>query len=289
MDVQSNNTLADLILDASAEAIMVTDQYNRIVRINPAFTAITGYEADEALGQNPNILSSGRQSRDFYEALWFALQHRGYWQGEIWNKRKSGDIYAEWVSINVLKDHAGNVTHHVAFFSDITLQKEGHMRMQRLAHYDALTGLGNRLLMREQLNRAINSAKKGSHRVAVLFLDLNRFKPVNDHYGHHTGDELLIAVAERIKQVLRDDDTTFRLGGDEFIVMVPKVGNASGVQLISRRLTKALSEPFVIAGHTLDIGVSIGVSIFPEDGTSVDSLLHLADEEMYKMKATGRG
>ena len=288
MDFQLNHSLADLILDASAEAIMVTDHTNQIVRINPAFTAITGFSASEALGQRPSILSSGRQSREFYDALWFALKHRGYWQGEIWNKRKSGEIYAEWVSINVLRDQAGNVTHHVAFFSDITLQKEGEMRMQRLAHYDGLTGLGNRLLMRERLTRAMTSAQKGNHRVGVLFLDLDRFKRVNDQHGHHIGDALLIAVAERIKQVLGDDDTTFRLGGDEFIVMLPKIGNPSGAQLVAKRLTKALSKPFPIAESILEIGVSIGVSVFPEDGTSLDRLLDGADKQMYKTKSAGR-
>ncbi|MDR3496151.1 MAG: sensor domain-containing diguanylate cyclase [Ancalomicrobiaceae bacterium] len=284
-----DTTLSDRIIDASAEAIVVTDSQNRIVRINPAFTSITGYTAEEVVGRPPSALSSGKHSRSFYNDLWFALKTRGYWQGEIWNKKKNGETFVEWVSINLLYDGDGNVTHHVAFFSDITLQKEGHARMQRLAHYDALTGLGNRLLMRDRLSQAMAAAKLAGRYVAVLFIDLDRFKTVNDEFGHGVGDALLISVAARMKAILGFDDTIFRQGGDEFIVILPNIEHIDGVKFLARRLVHEISRPFQLTDLGVEVGASIGISIYPIDATSIDALLEMADLQMYQAKRTGRG
>lgn len=289
MTGKENLCLADRIIDASAEAIMVTDDRNLIVRINPAFTRITGYTAEEAIGKSPSLLSSGKQSARFYEDMWFALKHRGYWQGEIWNKRKSGEIYAEWVSINILRDESNRITNHVAFFSDITLQKESHAQMRRLAHFDSLTGLGNRLLMRDRLSQAMSAAKKANRRVAVLFIDLDRFKQVNDQYGHHVGDSLLIAVADRMKLVLRAEDTIFRQGGDEFVAILTNIANARGIAFAARRLVRELSRPYALSNQVVEIGASVGISIYPDDGITIERLLETADAAMYQAKAGGRG
>lgn len=283
------SNLSDRIIDASAEAIMVTDSDNRIVKVNPAFTRITGFKAEEAIGSPPTLLSSGKHPKSFYEDLWFALNNRGFWQGEIWNKRKSGEVYPEWVSINVLRDERGQVSHHVAFFSDITLQKEGHAQMQRLAHYDVLTGLGNRLLMRDRLTQAVAFAKQADCHVAVLFIDLDRFKQVNDRLGHNVGDALLIAVSDRMRNVTRADDTVFRQGGDEFIVVLPNIEHLNKIPFIAKRLVSEVSKPYMLSDNAVEVGASIGISIYPLDSVTVDGLLEKADAAMYQAKKSGRG
>ncbi|MDR3462409.1 MAG: sensor domain-containing diguanylate cyclase [Beijerinckiaceae bacterium] len=281
--------LADRIIDGSAEAIMVTDRDNRIVRVNPAFTAITGYTVDEAIGQPPKLLSSGKHPLSFYHDMWFALRERGSWQGEIWNKRKSGEIYPEWVSINLLYDEQGAVTHHVAFFSDISLQKEGHAKIQRMAHYDSLTGLGNRLLMRDRLNQAIATARRSKHHVAVLFIDFDGFKQVNDRFGHKVGDRLLVMAASRMADVVRLDDMLFRQGGDEFVVILSEIKHPDSVALVANRLIREISKPYKLLDHQAEIGASIGIAMYPEDGLEIEPLLDAADTAMYKAKKTGRG
>lgn len=268
---------------------MVTDNRNRIVKVNSAFTKITGFAAEEAIGSAPTLLSSGKHSKSFYEDLWFALNNRGFWQGEIWNKRKSGEVYPEWVSINVLRDESGQVSHHVAFFSDITLQKEGHAQMQRLAHYDVLTGLGNRLLMRDRLMQAVVSAKQTASHVAVLFIDLDRFKQVNDQLGHSAGDALLIAVSGRMRNVTRADDTVFRQGGDEFVIVLPNIEHLNKIPFIAKRLVSEVSKPYMLSGNMVEVGASIGISIYPLDSTTIDGLLEKADTAMYRAKKSGRG
>jgi diguanylate cyclase (GGDEF)-like protein/PAS domain S-box-containing protein len=281
--------LSDRIIDGCAEAIVVTDGHNHIVRVNPAFTAITGYTMEEAIGQPPKLLSSGKHTASFYHDMWFALKERGSWQGEIWNKRKSGDIYPEWVSINLLYDEHGEITHHVAFFSDISLQKEGHAQMQRLAHYDSLTGLGNRLLMRDRLTQAITTAKRLKHYVAVLFIDLDGFKQVNDCFGHKAGDRLLVMAANRMADVVRLDDMLFRQGGDEFVVILSDIKHPGSVALVANRLIREISKPYKLLEHQAKIGASIGIAMYPVDGVEIEILLDSADAAMYTAKKTGRG
>lgn len=284
-----DDSLSDRILDACAQAVMVTDATNYIVRVNPAFTRITGYTSTEAVGSRPTLLSSGRHDAAFYADLWFALRERDFWQGEIWNRRKSGEVYPEWATIHALRDTHGVLTHHVAFFEDITLRKDGEVRLRRQAHYDALTGLGNRLLLRERLASALVEARTRGVCVGVLFIDLDGFKAVNDCYGHATGDALLVAVAERIRLELRVAETTFRQGGDEFVALLPDLPGAEGATLVARRLVRAIARPVVLDGHAIRVGASVGYAVAPDDGLSVETLLAAADCAMYAAKRNGRG
>ncbi|NJD05058.1 MAG: diguanylate cyclase, partial [Methylococcaceae bacterium] len=280
--------LSSSVFEFSQDAIMITDADNHIVSVNQAFCRITGYSHEEALGRNPKLLSSGRHDRDYYAGLWASLHQSGHWQGEIWNRRKSGEIYAEWLSISVVKDRHGKVTHHIAIFSDISIYKEATRHIEFLAHYDPLTGLPNRSLFMDRLEQSLKSAARQRGRAAVLFLDLDRFKNVNDSLGHAVGDSLLIQVAKRISSCLRDTDTVARLSGDEFAIVMTGLEAATDAGHVARKALAVMEQSFQVEGHELSVTTSIGISLFPEDGRDGETLLKNADAAMYSAKQNGR-
>lgn len=280
--------LSAVVYRNTHEGIIITDAEGRIVAANPAFTEITGFKEVEVLGKNPRILASGRQNRNFYQALWTSVLESGGWQGELWNRRKNGELYPEWLTISSVRDEGGQVVNYVGVFSDISQIKNSQAQLEHLAHHDPLTGLPNRLLLCARIDHAIDRALRRNEHVAVLFLDLDRFKLINDSLGHNVGDAILREVAGRLLKLVRRDDTVARLGGDEFTVVMESLSDASDAGILADKLIHALIDPFRCEEHDLFIGVSIGISVFPQDGGTVDKLLSNADSAMYRAKEEGR-
>lgn len=280
--------LAASVYEAAAEAIVVTDANNRIISINPAFTEMTGYTAEEAIGQTPKMLSSGRNDPAIYQDMWRCLHERGQWKGEIWNRRKNGEIYAEWLSINTLLDSQGQVFRHVAMFSDITGRKNAEELIWKQASYDVLTGLPNRRLLFDRLTQEMNRSKRAGQRMALFFIDLDHFKEVNDTLGHDCGDLLLIEAAHRISSCVRASDTVARLGGDEFAVVLPNLDDASRAEQVADAIIRTLANPFALNGQDAYVTGSIGISLYPDDGQDIESLMKYADQAMYVSKNNGR-
>ncbi len=276
------------VFETTTEGIMVTDEENHIKTINPAFTRITGYGLEEVQGRSPSILSSGRHDRRFYDAMWESVLQKGYWTGEIWNRRKDGSVYPEWLSISTIRDDNGIVKEHVAVFSDITKYKEDEEQILYQANYDALTGLPNRSLLSDRLSQAIVAAQRESWMLAVLFVDLNHFKVVNDTFGHVVGDEVLQMVAGRIRSCLRESDTVARFGGDEFIILLQDVTEMDSVAHIATHIINSITRVITLYGREIYIGASIGITVYPDDAENVDSLLRNADMAMYQAKERGR-
>ena len=278
----------------SQAAIMVTDAEQRILRINPAFTKLTGYSAAEAIGQRPTLLSSGRQDALFYQEMWRSLKESGHWQGEIWNRRKCGEIYPEWLTISAVNNDRGCLTHYVSTFSDISNLKIAETEIHHLAFYDPLTTLPNRRLLLDRLEKARATGKRSGQIGAMLIIDLDNFKTLNDTLGHDTGDRLLIEVACRLKDCIREGDTAARQGGDEFVVMLEALGgdmaSASVVaETVAEKIRAALSEPYILMGdHERFHSASIGVSLFCGHDKSTEVLLKQADIALYKAKDAGR-
>lgn len=281
--------LAQRVIEASLDGIIITDKNGIIESVNPKFTQVTGYSEVEAIGQSTKLLSSGRHSEDFYQHLWSELQGNGYWQGEIWNRRKNGEVYPEWLTITGIYDDEGEIAQFAAIFSDITDRKKDEERIRRLAFFDDLTGVANRRLFQDRLEQAISNAQRHQHRLAVLFLDLDMFKRINDSLGHVVGDEVLKVVAGRLAHTVREGDSVARLGGDEFTVMVPEIESMEGLTILAQRINESISEPISIGSHELYISTSIGISIYPDDGLSSEDLIKNADAAMYRVKADGRG
>lgn len=277
------------ILESISEGVMITDADNKIVRINRAFAEVTGYSSEEVVGRRPSILNSGWQNEAFYQKMWCSLQSTGHWRGEIWNRRKDGDIYPEWLSINRMMDQDGRVLRYVAVFTDISLRKESEARMAYLAHHDPLTGLANRTLLEERFTQSLALAQRQRHVVALMFIDLDRFKVINDTLGHDVGDQLLILVAMRLTESVRDGDTVSRLGGDEFILLLHNVDGEGAAAQIAKKINDLLSEPFSLNGDEIFITASVGVSLYPNDGLDRQELLKFADIAMYRAKAQGGG
>ncbi|MET0051755.1 MAG: diguanylate cyclase [Candidatus Thiodiazotropha sp.] len=276
------------VFETTTEGIMVTDEENHIKTINPAFTRITGYTQEEVQGRSPSILSSGRHDRGFYDDMWESVLQKGYWTGEIWNRRKDGSVYPEWLSISTIRDDDGIVKEHVAVFSDITKYKEDEEQILYQANYDALTGLPNRSLLSDRLSQAIVAAQRESWMLAVLFVDLNHFKVVNDTFGHVVGDEVLQMVAGRIRSCLRESDTVARFGGDEFIILLQDVTEMDSVAHIATNIINSITRVITLYGREIYIGASIGITVYPDDAENVDSLLRNADMAMYQAKERGR-
>ncbi|WP_298718794.1 EAL domain-containing protein [uncultured Oceanisphaera sp.] len=283
-----NLQLAERVIEASLEGVVITDARGHIEFVNPAFTHTTGYSLEEVLGKTPAILSSGRHDASFYDSMWKTLQQKGYWRGEIWNRRKSGQLYLELLTITAIHDSDGNTSNYAALFSDITHIRENEDQIRKLAYYDALTKLPNRRLLEDRLDLAIRHAHRHQQRLAVVFIDLDHFKRVNDSLGHAAGDELLLDVSRRMNARLREDDTLARLGGDEFIVLLPDLSEPDEVIRIARRLLDAIAEPFRLKDQTFRIGCSLGVSLYPDDAADAEQLLHHADAAMYRAKQEGR-
>lgn len=285
---RQNLQLAERVIDASLEGIIITDTHNRIEFVNPAFTHLTGYQPAEVIGRTPAVLSSGRHNAQFYCAMWQDLRLHGYWCGEIWNRRKDGELYLQRLTITAINDEAGNISHYAALFTDITQLRENEERVRRLAYYDALTGLPNRRMLEDRLEQAIRQAQRYSHSLAVIFIDLDHFKQVNVTLGHAVGDELLLKVSERIRCHLRDDDTLARLGGDEFLVLLPELTELDEATRVARQLIATVSDAFVIDGHEFRVGCSLGISLYPDDGVTPEVLVKNADAAMYRAKQQGR-
>ena len=275
------------IFESSHDSIVITDNDGNIISANPAFSEITGYAIEEVVGKNPRILNAGKQPREFYEEMWKTLRQYGYWNGEVWNRRKDGGIYAGRLSINVLRDEAGNVSHYIGVTSDITEYKAAQERIRNLAYFDQLTGLPNRSLLRDRVNQLIATAQRERQEFAVLFIDLDNFKNVNDSLGHHAGDLLLQGVAERLSASVREMDTVSRLGGDEFVVILPGVG-AEGAKQVARKIISQIANIYSIESHNLTVTTSMGISIYPVDATDMESLLKHADTALYRAKAKGK-
>ncbi|MGE5478648.1 MAG: EAL domain-containing protein [Bacteroidales bacterium] len=273
----------------ASEGIVVADANGIIVSVNPAFTRITGYEAAEVIGRNPRLLGSGRQGRDFYRAMWSTLHATGSWSGEIWNRNKWGVTYPEWLSISVVKGGDGRISHYVGIFLDISLMKRQEEALHRQAHHDALTGLPNRVLLADRMEQAIVQTRRGAKTMAVAYIDLDGFKPVNDHYGHHAGDALLVEVSRRMAVTLRGGDTVARLGGDEFVVLLQNLANTQECEVALKRLLAEISRPIPLDGiGPVEVTASIGVSLYPADDADPDTLLRHADQAMYLAKEMGR-
>ena len=276
------------VFDNSREAIVITDADNFIVNVNPAFTHITGYGRDDVLGRNPRILSSGHQDSKFYGDMWSALKEEGGWRGEIWNRRKNGEIYAELLSISVIRDDAGEVQRHVAVFSDITYFKAHEAELSRVANYDALTGIPNRRLLVDRLGQSIAHARRSGRKLAICYIDLDGFKVVNDRHGHETGDRLLVDITRRLQENLREGDTLARLGGDEFVVLFNELSHESECFRVLDRITQAIAAPMQIGGFQVAVSASIGVTFYPDDDEDGDTLLRHADQAMYIAKQNGK-
>ena len=279
--------LAAQVLEQSTEGIIITVAVHHIVMVNRAFSAISGYSAGEALGQNPRILSSGHHDASYYRAMWKSVRTLGHWQGELWNRRKDGNIYPELVSISRMLDSDGRVSHYVGIFSDISEFKMNEAHIQRLAHFDALTGLPNRSLLADRVGQALSRMERNGQSLALVFSDLDRFKNVNDSLGHRIGDELLIEVAKRQQSGLRDEDTVSRLGGDEFILVLPNT-SADGAAHVAEKVLHTVSLPYRIGPHELNITPSLGIAMYPTDGENYETLSMCADVAMYRAKQNGR-
>ncbi|WP_447844726.1 EAL domain-containing protein [Pseudomonas aeruginosa] len=279
---------AATVFESTAEGVMITDTRQRITAVNRAFSEITGYSEQEALGRSPSLLSSGQHDSSFYLAMWNQLERDGHWQGEIWNRRKTGELYPEWLTISAVHNPQGEITHFVGVFADISTLKYAQARLDYQAHHDPLTGLPNRLLFESRLNHALDEAREESRPGAVLFIDLDRFKHINDSLGHPIGDLLLKAIAERLRDQLRDVDTVARLGGDEFIILLPGLHQESDAEHVARKLLNAFTAPFQADGHEFFVSASVGIALFPKDGDDAPTLVKNADAAMYRAKSRGR-
>ena len=281
--------LAEKVFDHSSEALLITDPTGAIIYVNRAFTEITGYSLEDVVGENPKLLQSGRHDDGFYAAMWQSVVQHGVWAGEVWDRRKNGEIYPKWLSITAVRDPDGSVINYIGSFADISDRKAAQERIQYLAHHDPLTGLPNRLLLKERFAHSIEQAHRDASGLAFMFLDLDHFKQINDSLGHHVGDRLLVAVVKRLRSCLREGDTLSRQGGDEFIMILCGLNSRDGAAQVAQRVIRALDDPFDIEGHTLSTSASVGIALAPGDGERFEELMQKADTAMYASKARARG
>ncbi len=275
------------IFNSTMEGIMITDKMGVIQAVNPAFSAITGYAKNEAVGRTPRFLRSDKERPERYQEMWQSLEAQGLWQGELWNQRKNGEAYPQWMTISSLPN-GGNQEQYVALFIDISEQKRREACIEHQAYHDALTGLPNRRLFHDRLEQALVQAERNAYSLAVLFIDLDRFKSINDSLGHNIGDQLLQAVAKRLSETIRKEDTVARLGGDEFTVLLPRVETRQNVERAVQKIIAAFQQPFTIAKQSLHISLSMGIALFPGDGETPERLMKNADSAMYRTKSDGR-
>jgi len=290
-DIKSLNKRLKLfssVFENTAEGIMVTDERKNIIDINAAFTEITGYTRDDVLNKKPTILSSGRHNRNFYTEIWRDVRNTGRWSGEIWNRHKSGRVFPELLTINVIRDVDDKVTHYIGIFSDISSLKRTQEKIEHLSQYDALTDLPNRSLVIERLEQAVKHARRTQKRCALVLLDLDRFKHINESYGHSIGDRLLCAVANNLRLVVRDDDTLARVGGDEFVLLFEDIDNTEHLGFMIERIQSALANAIELPDQCVNMTASMGICVYPEDGSNASELMRNVDAAMYHAKAQGR-
>jgi len=280
--------LAATVFTHAREGIMITDASASIIEVNDTFTEITGYSRKELIGQNPSMLQSGRQSPEFYAAMWHEIDTTGHWSGEIWNRRKNGEVFAELKNISTVHDENGVIQNYVAMCLDITLMKAHQDQLERNAHYDLLTNLPNRVLLADRLSQGMLRCRRYKKSLAVVFLDLDGFKEVNDNYGHDVGDELLVALSLRMKEALREGDSLARIGGDEFVAVLTDLVKVEDCEPVLERLLLSASEPITIGEVVLNVSASIGVTLYPQDSVDADMLLRHADQAMYIAKQSGK-
>lgn len=280
--------LANAVLAASPGGIVVTDADKKILSVNQAFTRITGYEETEAVGQTPTILSSGRQPALFYQNMWQTIGDTGYWEGELVNRHKDGHLMPVLLSISRVVTETGDVINYVGMLMDITERRKAEDRIRHLAHHDYLTDLPNRMLLMERATQALALARRYNRRMAIIFIDLDRFKPINDLHGHDAGDAVLRTVAHRLSSLVRESDTVCRQGGDEFVILLPEFADFTGLAKIAEELWAVIQEPCEFENHLLTVFASIGVATYPENGDTVDAIIQSADSAMYQAKADGK-
>ncbi len=280
--------IASKVIQNINEGIIVTDSKGNILLANPAFEVVTGYSVEEIIGKNPKILQSGLHNKEFYKNMWQEIINNGFWRGEIWNKRKDGELFVEWLTISSIKDKDENITNYVAVFSDITERKRNIEQLKILAHYDMLTGVPNRYLFTKRLESLIQTSRRYNQQFAILFLDLDRFKYINDTLGHQAGDLLLQKVAQRLKGILRKKDTIARIGGDEFVIILPNLNHIREAIQTAEIIIETLKTSFILNGQEVYISTSIGISFYPHDGEDIETLIRNADRAMYQAKASGR-
>jgi diguanylate cyclase (GGDEF)-like protein/PAS domain S-box-containing protein len=285
---EENLRLAASVFSTSQEGILISDANNNIIDINPAFSRLTGYSREEALGQNPSFLSAGQHDAAFFQEMWQTIHDTGEWQGEIYNQRKSGQVFPELLSIVAVKDDQGQLQHYVGAFSDISMIKQHEADLDRIAHYDMLTSVPNRRLLRDRLEQAIAYTRRHGKSLAVCYLDLDGFKPINDQFGHEGGDRMLIEIAHRLQAMSRGEDTVARLGGDEFVLLWNEIGSEADCIRALERILEKVSEPMLLENEQVSVSASIGVTLYPDDNVDADSLLRHADHAMYTAKQLGK-
>lgn len=286
--IRHKQLIMDKVFEHIGEAIVITDADNKIVATNEAFTRLTGYSQEEALGKDPKILKSGREPKSFYQAMWESILRNGYWQGEIWDRRKDGTYYPKLLSISVIRNSDGIITNYIGGFYDVTEQKEAAEIIETLSYSDSLTNLPNRLGFYERFSQILEHAKRYEENLAILFIDLDRFKNINNSLGHPIGDRLLCEVAERLKNIVRAADIVARFGGDEFVIVLTNISDSYFAVNVANKIISAFSAMFVIEGHELSSTPSIGISVFPENGLTAEDLMKNADAAMYHAKSQGR-
>ena len=281
--------LATSVFTHAREGIVITTLDGKIIDVNEAFTDITGYSREEVLGKTPRMLSSGKHDQAFYADMWRQLTAEGYWNGEIWNRRKSGEIYIQMLTISAVRDLQGHARQYVGLMSDVSQHREDEFRLEQVAHYDALTRLPNRVLLADRLRQAMAKAHRRSEKLAVVFLDLDGFKAINDTHGHAAGDKLLVALAGRMDHGLREGDTLARLGGDEFVAVLIDLNEIDAATPVVERLRAAAAQPVSIHGVELQVSASLGVTFYPQvDDVDAEQLLRQADQAMYRAKLAGK-
>ncbi len=280
--------MSSAVFEHTMDGVLITNAQNRIVHVNDSFVQITGYAPNEVIGKDPKLLRSGVHDKHFYHQMWEQIEQNGYWQGEITNRKKNGEIYIEWLSINAIRNDKGEVENYIGIFSDVTHQRKDAQQQAFLATHDPLTGLSNRLLLNDRLEHAINHANRFNQCIAVIFCDLDDFKPINDTYGHSVGDEVLKEIASAFREILRKEDTICRFGGDEFVILIEELKSFEYLQGILEKLRAISERIFIIDNIRLQVGMSIGASLYPNDANSPEMLLDRADKAMYKAKHSGK-
>ncbi len=274
--------LSQKVLDSSSEAILITDAHSHIEYVNPAFCAITGYEKDEVIGKTPRIMQSGRHDAEFYNMMWQSLKESGQWQGEVWDRRKNGEIFPKWLSISAVKDEKGSTVKYIGVFTDITSLKQTEEYLEHLTHYDSLTNLPNNILFRDRLKQAMHQADRNKRHIGVMSVDLDNFKYVNDTFGHLAGDQLLKEAAQRLLQSVRENDTVARQSGDKFSIVLTELSDDRFAAVIAQKIIDAISAPFKYKGFEVYLNVRVGITLYPMDSNTIDGLLRNADIAMYR-------